>query len=165
MVLAINVHGKNSNEVLLSLLSAAIKPRHKTHLVFTFTEAQEMNNIVIQATLNLFVHSKRYLRTNDVQVPKNLQLIDIEIAKVLQGSQHKKIFETFRNISIPDGENDGEFVQLNITDMVSDWFLSHETSHGMAVKIVATRTGSNLPHRVVSIDADDIATVSTFEHA
>lgn len=119
-----------------------------------------MNNAVMLATLNLFVHSKRHLRLTDLQLPKNLRLIDIEIAKVLQGSQHKMIFETFRNISVPDTANDGEFVQLNITEMVAEWFSSHETSHGMSVKIVGSRTGTTLPHKIVSLDAEDVATVS-----
>lgn len=118
-----------------------------------------MNNVVSQAILNIFVHSKKHLRTMD-QLPKNVRLIDIEIAKVLQGSQHKMIFETFRNISLPDGGNDGEFVQLNITQMVAEWFSSHETSHGMAIKIIASKSGATLPHKIVSLDADNFTTVS-----
>lgn len=119
-----------------------------------------MNNVVSQAILNVFVHSKKHLRSTDLQLPKNLRLIDIEIAKVLQGSQHKMIFETFRNISLPDGGNDGEFVQLNITQMVGEWFSSHETSHGMAIKIIASKSGATLPHKIVSLDADNFTTVS-----
>lgn len=147
------------------LVSATVKPRHKSHLVYQFTESQEMNNVVSQATLNIFVYSKNYLRSTDVQLQKNARLIDIEIAKVLQGSQHKMIFETFRNISIPDGGNDGEYVQLNITDMVAEWFSSHETSHGLSVKIIASRTGAALPHKTVSLDAENFSTVSREKQA
>ena len=128
--------------------------------MFQFTESQETNNIVSQAVLNVFVHSKKYLRSSDLQLPKNLRFIDIEIAKVLQGSQHKMIFETFHNISVPDGGNDGDFVQLNITQMVAEWFSSHETSHGMAVKIIASKSGATLPHKIVSLDAGNFSTVS-----
>lgn len=142
------------------LLSATVKVRHKAQLVFQFTESQEMNNAVAQATLNLYVHSKKYLRSEDMQLPKNLRFIDIEIAKVLQGSQHKMIFETFRNISLPDGGNDGEFIKLNITQMVAEWFMSHETSHGMAVKVTAAKSGLVLPHNVVSLDSENFITVS-----
>lgn len=119
-----------------------------------------MNNVVAQAALNIYIYSKKYLRSTDVQLQKSTRHIDIEIAKVLQGSQHKMIFETFRNISIPDGGSDGEFVQLNITDMVAEWFSSHETSHGLSVKIIASRTGAALPHKIVSLDAENFSTVS-----
>lgn len=143
------------------LVSATVKPRHKSHLVYQFTESQEMNNVVSQATLNIFVYSRKYLRSSDLQLPKNFRLIDIEVAKVLQGSQHKMIFETFRNISIPDGGgSDGDYVQLNITDLVSEWFSSRETSHGLSVKIIASRTGAALPHKIVSLDAENFSTVS-----
>jgi hypothetical protein len=120
-----------------------------------------MNNVVSQAFLNVFVHSKRYLRSTDMQLPKNLRFIDIEIGKVLQGSQHKKNFETFRNLSVPDGGNDGDFVQLNVTQMVAEWFLSEETSHGMVIKITASKSGAPLPHKIVSLDAENFATVSS----
>lgn len=120
-----------------------------------------MKNAVAQAVLNIFVHSKKFLRSTDLSLPKSLQFIDIEIAKVLQGSQHKIVFETFRNISIPDvAGSDGQFVQLNITDMVAEWFMSEETSHGMAVKIIASKSGAPLPHKIVSLDAEKSDTVS-----
>lgn len=139
--------------------STTVKPRHKSHLVYQFTESQKTNNVVAQATLNIFVYSKRFLRSTDVQLPKNIpRLIDIEIAKVLQGSQHKLIFETFRNISIPDDGSDGDYVQVNITDLVAEWFSSHETSHGLSVKIIASRNGAALPHKIVSLDAENILT-------
>ena len=142
-------------------LSAAIKSRHKSHLIFQFTESQQINNAVAQAVLNMFVHSKMFLRSIDISLPKSLQYIDIEIAKVLQGSQHKIIVETFRNISIPDvAGSDGQFVQLNITQMVAEWFSSHDTSHGMAVKIIASKSGAPLPHKIVSLDAENFTTVS-----
>lgn len=142
------------------LFSDIVKPRHKSHLFFQFTESEEMNNVVAQATLNIFVHSKRYLKVSDFQLPKNLRLIDIEIANILKGSQHKIIFKTFRNISLPETGSDGEYVQLNITEMVGEWFQSLEKSHGMAIKIFASKTGATLPHKIMSLDADDFKTVS-----
>jgi hypothetical protein len=143
------------------IISAALKPRHKSHLVFQFTEIQKMNNFIAQAFMNVFVRSKKYLRSSDLQVPNNLRLIDIEIAKVLQGSQHKIIFKTFRNVSVPNVDNDGEFIQLNVTEMVAEWFVSQEASHGMSIKIFASTTGYVLPHKIVSLDIEDFATVST----
>lgn len=151
----------DSFDLCFRVVSASVKPRHKSHLVFQFTESQETNNVVAQAILNVFVHSKAFLRSNDVQLPKSLRCIDIEIGKILQGSQHKLIFKTFLNISVPDDGNDGEYAQLNITDMVAKWFLSHETSHGMSVKIFSSETGQALPHRFVSLDAENFSTVST----
>lgn len=149
-----------SNQLSRFIFPVTIKPRHKSHLVFQFTETQEMNNLVAQATLNLFVHSRNYLKSTDLQLSKNLRHIDIEVSKVLQGSQHKMIFETFRNLSLPDGVNDGEFLQLNITEMVAEWFLSHEKSHGMAVKLLDSHSGVALPHKIASFDIDNFTTVS-----
>lgn len=119
-----------------------------------------MNNLVAQAFLNVFVHSKKYLKSSDLQIPNNLRFIDIEVAKVLQGSQHKMVFEIFRNISLPDDGSDGEFIQLNVTEMVAGWFISQEASHGMAIKILVSKTGYALPHKVVSLDIEDLVTVS-----
>lgn len=120
-----------------------------------------MNNLVAQATLNLFVRSRTYMRLHDMQLPKNLKYIDIEISKVLYNSHHKIAFETFHNISVPDKENDGEFVPLNITEMVAEWFSSQETSHAMAIRVIGSTTGNVLQHRIVSINDQDFATVST----
>lgn len=141
--------------------AATIKPRHKSHMIFQFTESQEMNNIVSQATLNLFLHSRKYLRSlPDLQIPKNLRCLDIEIARILQGSQHKLIFETFHNISVPDGGNDGDYVQLNITDLVAEWFSSHETSHSLSVKIIECKSGATMPHKIIGLDVESFTTVS-----
>lgn len=150
----------DSNKLFI-YFPATIKPRHKSHMIFQFTESQEMNNIVSQATLNLFLHSRKYLRSlTDSQIPKNLRCVDIEIARILQGSQHKLIFETFRNISVPDDGNDGDYVQLNVTDLVAEWFSSQETSHSLSVKIIECKSGTTMPHKIVGLDVESFATVS-----
>lgn len=141
------------------LLSATIKPRHKSHLIFQFTESQTSNNVVAKAELNVFVHSRSFLRAREMRLPENLGFIDIEIAKVLHGS-HKIVFDTIRNVSLPDAGSDGEFKQLNITQMVAEWFSSYETSHGLAIKIYSSVTGDPLPHKIVALDAENLATVS-----
>ena len=64
---------------------------------------------------------------------------------------------------MPDGTGDGDFVQLNITDMVAEWFASFQTSHGLSVKILASKNSETLPHKVVSLDADNFATVSYYK--
>lgn len=127
-------------------------------MFFQFTESQESNNVVAKAELNLFVHSKSFLRARDM-LPENLGFIDIEIAKVLHGS-HKIVFDTIRNVSLPDAGSDGEFKQLNITQMVAEWFSSYETSHGLAIKIYSSATGEQLPHKIVALDAENFSTVS-----
>lgn len=118
-----------------------------------------MNNLVALATLNIFVHSKNYLKSTDSQVATNFQFIDIEIAKVLQRSPHKRIFETFQNVSISDSMN-GEYIQFNITELVAEWFSSHETSHVMALKITDSKTGETLPHKILSLESENFTTVS-----
>lgn len=140
---------------LIFYFSGAIKPRHSSHLVFQFTDSQKTNNLVALATLNIFVNSRNYLK-----LPKNIQLIDIEIAKVLSSSLHKRIFNTFRNISVSDV--DGQYVQFNITEVVGDWFTSHDESHSLAIKVKDSKTGENLPHRVVSLETDNFETVSDY---
>jgi TGF-beta propeptide len=125
-------------------------------LVFQFTESQKVNNLVALATLNIFVHSKNYLKSIDAQNANN---IDIEISKVLQKSPHKRIFEKFQNVTVPDS-TDGEFMQFNITKLVSEWFSSHEISHVMAIKIINSKTGDVLPHKVLSLETEKFATVS-----
>ena len=140
---------------LIFCFSGAIKPRHSSHLVFQFTDSQKTNNLVALATLNIFVNSRNYLK-----LPKNIQLIDIEIAKVLSSSLHKRIFNTFRNISVSDV--DGQYVQFNITEVVGDWFTSRDESHSLAIKVKDSKTGENLPHRVVSLETDNFETVSDF---
>ncbi|CRL08163.1 CLUMA_CG020966, isoform A [Clunio marinus] len=138
--------------------STAIKPRHKSHLIFQFTESQELNNAVIYATLNLFIHSETYLKSNNIHVPQGIQFLDIEVANILQGLQHKKIYNTYQNISIPKGDTNGAFIQLNITNLVSEWFLSQKTTHGIALKIMFSKTGLVLPHKVISLDSGNYST-------
>lgn len=94
-----------------------------------------------------------------MRLPENLGFIDIEIAKVLHGS-HKIVFDTIRNVSIPDAIGDGEFKQLNITQMAAEWFSNYETSHGLAIKIFSATTGDPLPHKIVALDAENLSTVS-----
>lgn len=136
--------------------SAVVKLRHRSNLVFQFTESQKLNNFVSLATLNIFVHGKKSLKSSDTQ---NVQSIDIEIAKVLQRSPHKRVFETFHNISFPES-SDGDYLQFNITELVAEWFASDETSHVMAIKIVDSKTGEILPHKIISLESDNYVTVS-----
>lgn len=160
IVLLANIREQFVNYFFLRF-TATIKPRHKSHLIFQFTESQEMNNAVASAVLNIYVHSRKFLRASDMHLPKNLRLIDIEIAKVVKGS-HKSVFKTFRNVSLPDVPGEGEFVKLNITQMVAEWFGSSDTSHGLAVKIFASKSGEpqQQSHRIVSLDAENLSTVS-----
>jgi hypothetical protein len=144
----------------LSLI-AAEKTRHKWHLIFAFTESQESNNAVLQATLHLFVHSRAFLAANGIEHPPNLDTIDIEVAKVLKSNAHKIVFKTFTNLSVP-ATGEGHFVKLNITDLVIEWFQHHEKSHGVVVKVTAPGSKSSLSHRIVALNADDFVKVINF---
>lgn len=133
-----------------------VKPRHKTHLVFQFTESQKNNNLIALATMNIFINSKSCFKSLDV---KNIQTIDIEVAKVLKFSPHKRYFTTFRNISVPESR-DGKYFQFNITELVADWFSSRDESHTMVLEIKDSKTGDNLPHKIISFDTENFETVS-----
>lgn len=140
--------------------TAAIKPRHKWHLIFTFTENQKTNNAVLQATLHIFVHSRKFLLANSIEHPQNLKFIDIEIAQILKGAKHTRIFEVFRNISVPEGE-DGRYVQLNVTGLITEWFRTHESSYGIVIKVLSSNNKvAQLPHRIVNLNHEDISKVS-----
>lgn len=143
---------------------AAIKPRHKWHLIFTFTENQKTNNAVLQATLHIFVHSRKFLLANSIEHPQNLKFIDIEIAQILKGAKHTRLFDAFRNISLPEGD-DGHYVELNVTALVTEWFHNHESSHGIVIKILSSQNGVQLPHRVVNLNLDDLSKVSKILYA
>jgi hypothetical protein len=130
-------------------------------LYFQFLENQETNNLVAQATLYLYVHSDKWWRSSK-HSPKNIKMIDIEISKVLNGP-YKEIVEVFRNITIPDINENGHYIQLNITNMVGEWFANHNMTHGMAVK-VTTSNGTISSHslqKIVSLDPSS-QTVSSF---
>lgn len=148
-----------SHSLFLLCCIAAIKPRHKWHLIFTFTENQKTNNAVLQATLHIFVHSRKFLLANSIEHPQNLKFIDIEIAQILKGAKHTRIFDAFRNVSLhEDGE--GHYIELNVTSLVTEWFHSNEQSHGIVVKIFSSHDGSSLPHRVVNLNLEDLNKVS-----
>jgi hypothetical protein len=132
-----------------------IKPRHKTHLIYQFTDSQKSNNLVAVATLNLYIYSKISLKSLD------LKTVDIEIATVLKSSPHKRTFNTFRNISIPENQESGYF-QFNITELVSEWFSSRDESHAIVLKITDSSTGESLPHKIVSLDIENFETVSFY---
>lgn len=103
------------------------------------------------------------MHANNIQYPKNLNAIDIEVAKILAGGKHKRIFDVYRNIIIPDNDHDdadGKYVQLNITDLVSEWFHSQDTSHDISIKIMSsTADQQQLPHRFIALNSDDIMKV------
>lgn len=115
--------------------------------------------MVVQASLNLFVHSRKYLLANNVHDAVNLKHINIEIGEILSNEKHKLIFGVFENITIPES-GDGKYVQLNITELVAKWFHSHESSHGIIVKITSSHDGSKVPNRVVVLDVEDFIKVS-----
>lgn len=114
---------------------------------------------MLQATLHLFVHSRAFLTASGIEHPPNLEMIDIEIAKVLKSNTHKIVFKTFVNVSVPM-EGEGRFVQLNITELVTEWFQHHEKSHGIVVKVTAPGTKTALSHRIVALNADDFIKVT-----
>ncbi|KAG5668276.1 hypothetical protein PVAND_016223 [Polypedilum vanderplanki] len=134
--------------------SKAAKYRHKSHLVFSFGENQESNNMWVHASLNIFVHSRKHLLSSNMRDAANLKYINIEIAEILSSEKHKLTFRDF-NITIPE-HGDGQYVQLNITDLVAKWWLHHDQSHGITVKITSATDGSKVPNKIVVLDAEDM---------
>jgi hypothetical protein len=143
---------------LFSLSIAAVKYRHKSHLAFSFGESQESNNMVVQASLNLFVHSRKYLLANNVRDAANLKSINVEVAEILSGEKHKWTFGVFENITVPE-YGEGVYVQLNVTELIDKWFHHHENTHGLNVKVTSGADGSKVPNKVVVLDAEDLIKV------
>ena len=143
--------------ILFSLFTANSKARHKNYLKFTFDENQENNNAVVHASLNIFLNSRKYL--NSKNIPNDLTGIDIEIHQTLETGRHTALFEVYPNYSIPETD-DGQYMELNVTTLVSKWFHSHNTTHGIVIKIKSTADGSALSHNFVSLDAGNFLKVS-----
>lgn len=110
------------------------------------------------ATFNIYFNSKISVKSLE---PKT---IDLEVASVLKSSAHKRTFDIFRNITLP--EYYSKYFQFNITKLVAEWFSSQEESHAMVLKITDSKTGEILPHKIVSLDIENFETVSSlyFEH-
>lgn len=115
--------------------------------------------MVVQASFNVFVHSRKYLLANNLHDALNLKYVNIEIAEILSNEKHKLVFGVFENVSIGDS-GDGKYVQLNVTELIGKWFQSGEASHGINVKITSAHDGSKVSNRVVALDADDLIKVS-----
>jgi hypothetical protein len=145
-----------TNDNVFNFFSDLIKPRHKTHLIYQFTESQKANNLVAVATLNLYIYSKISLKSLD------LKTVDIEIATVLKSSSHKRTFNTFRNITIPENQ-ESRYFQFNITELVSEWFSSRDESHAIVLKVTDSSTGDSLPHKIISLDIENFETVSCYQ--
>ncbi|XP_070504724.1 growth/differentiation factor 8 [Chironomus tepperi] len=128
---------------------SASKARHKNYLKFTFDESQENNNAVVHASLNIFLNSRKFL--NSKNIPNDLTAIDIEIHQTLETGRHTALFEVFPNYTIPE-TGDGQYLQLNVTTLVSKWFHSHNTTHGIVIKVKSSVDGSALSHNFVSLD-------------
>jgi hypothetical protein len=137
--------------------------RHKSRFVFTFSENQESNNAVAHAALNLFIRSRNYLQLlNDTKL-QQIKYINIEVARILQTSSHKLVFKLFKDIAVPNNENGGEYVQLDITKLVAEWFRSTDKSHAIAIKIMPTNADTQLPHKIAVFDVDDVEKVRTVQ--
>lgn len=111
----------------------------------------------MHASLNIFLNSRKFL--NSKNIPNDLTGIDIEIHQTLETGRHTALFEVFPNFTIPE-MGDGQYVQLNVTTLVSKWFHSHNTTHGIVIKIKSSVDGSALSHNVVSLDGGNNLKVS-----
>lgn len=116
---------------------------------------------MLQATLYIFVHSKKYLIANEIKHPSNLEFIDVKIEKILKNSHFKSEYRVFRDISIPE-YGDGHYIELDVTKLVTEWFSSHEDNHTIIVKILSPHNGDQLTHKIISLSVDDAVKVSKF---
>jgi hypothetical protein len=105
------------------------------------------------------VHSRKFLLDNGIKHSENLKFIDIEIAQILIGAKHTRPFDALRNVSLHE-DGDGHFVELNVTSLVTEWFHNREPTHGIVVNILSSLDGTQLPHRVVNLNPEDINKVS-----
>lgn len=113
----------------------------------------------MHATLNLFINSRSYLESKNIQIGSELNGIDIEIHQTLETGKHTSLFDTFENLTVPV-TGDGQYVQLNVTGMVAKWFHSHNTTHGLMIKVKSTVDGSVLPHGLVALETGNLLKVS-----
>lgn len=153
----------------LFLLIATPKIRHQHRhlpLYFQFEQRQETNNVVAQAIIHLYVHSEQWLRVNELTVWKQLvnhPTLNIDLFKLLQVSSNKNTFQSlfghFSNISIPSREQHGHYIQIDVTNMVSEWFLHPQSTHGLLIKI-NTSSDTQGAHKIVATDPSHSETVS-----
>lgn len=134
------------------------------YLDFKFSESQKRNNLVTEATLNLYIfREKNTLRTasTSTSAADSIQFIDVEISIVPDNtkSSHKRLNETIKNISVPKSKERGDYIQLNVTSIVSGWFQSEEKSHGIYLRILDSATQEPISHKIVSLDANHFLTV------
>jgi hypothetical protein len=126
------------------------------YLDFKFSDSQKRNNLVAEATLNLYIfREKNAMRTSS----DSIQFIDVEISIVPDKSSHRRLNETFKNLSVPRSKEKGDYIELNITSLVSGWFQSTEKSHGIYLRILDSTTQEQISHRIVSLDANHFPTV------
>lgn len=111
----------------------------------------------MHASLNIFLNSRKFL--NSKNIPNDLAGIDIEIHQTLETGRHTALFEVYPNFTIPE-TGDGQYVQLNVTTLVSKWFHSHNTTHGIVIKIKSSLDESILSHNFVSLDGGNNLKVS-----
>ena len=155
----------------LFFIIATPKIRHQHRhlpLYFQFEQRQETNNVVAQAIFHLYVHSEQWLRANEFTVWKQLvnhPTLNIDIFKLLQVSSNKNTFQSlfghFSNISIPNRDQHGHYIQIDVTNMVSEWFLHPQSTHGLLIKI-NTSSDTQGAHKIVATDPSHSETVSFF---
>lgn len=124
--------------------------------MFKFSESQKRNNLVAEATLNLYIFENALSSSAAAAV----QLIDVEILIVTMAkSRDHKIYETFKNITVPKNKGKGDYIQLNVTSLVSEWFQNKDKSNGIQLRILDTKTQETLSHKIVALDANHFSTV------
>lgn len=113
----------------------------------------------MHASLNLFLNSRSYLIAKNIDGGSDVKAVDIEIHQMLETERHTSLFEVFTNYSIPEN-GDGRYLQLNVTGLVTKWFHSHNTTHGVVIKVKSSVDGAPLSHNFVSLDKGNLLKVS-----
>lgn len=129
---------------------------------FSFPKAQKVNNLVEQATLNLYIFNEKTLKSLKANL-RNVQSINIEISIPSMNSSRKEIYDVHRDIQIPSdvGDADGKYIGLNITKLVRSWFESHESKHEIYLRIINSQNKEPLSHKIVALDDTNLGTVSS----
>jgi hypothetical protein len=131
------------------------KRAHQEILQFNF----DNNSGVSEANFHIYIHGEQWLRRTNSELlrsssPEDRNNITITIHKIIRSNvksadnraYHKE--ETIYEGQLPQGE--GEYVKINITVLVAEWFRDATSNHGMLVK-----TYGQLAQKVTELDANE----------
>jgi hypothetical protein len=149
--------------------------RHQKKDLLHFRLEPQENQMVSEAKLNLFVHNEKWLKHNEPSIFKQLngaRNIDISIYRLsarvsqnknMDGKMFQQLIYKIENVTLDsgseDGENDGRYIQTDLTQTVQDWLHNPQSNHGIHIRVNASGTNSPVS-KIVSVDLNNGEIVS-----